>query len=40
MLAKELKLKKTEEHAGNIDKKVSVEEDKLNQLVRDQVDGK
>jgi hypothetical protein len=40
MLAKELKLKKAEEHAGNIDKKVSVEEDKLNQLVRDQVDGK
>jgi hypothetical protein len=40
MLAKKLKLKKAEEHAGNIDEKVAIEEDKLNQLVRDQVDGK
>lgn len=44
MISKEkgenLKLKKAEIHAGNIEKNVSVEEKKLNQLVQDKVDGK
>lgn len=39
-IAKELKLKKATEHAGNIDKKVAIEEVKLNQLVKDHVEGK
>ncbi|WP_281636265.1 hypothetical protein [Flavobacterium marginilacus] len=44
MISKEkgenLKLKKAEIHAGNIEKNVFVEEKKLNQLVQDRVDGK
>lgn len=36
----ELKLKKAEVHAANIEKNVAVEETKLNQLVQDRVDGK
>lgn len=38
--AEELKLKKAEERATNIETKVAVEEEKLNQLIRDKVDGK
>lgn len=38
--ADELKLKKAQEHAANIDIKIAVEEEKLNQLVQDKVDGK
>ena len=38
--AKDLKLKKATEHAGNIDKRVAIEEGKLNQLVKEQVDGR
>ena len=38
--ADELKLKKAEERAANIDKKVAIEEGKLNQLIQDKVDGK
>jgi hypothetical protein len=36
----ELKLKKAEIRATNIEKKISIEEEKLNQLVQDKVDGK
>lgn len=36
----ELKLKKAEERASNIDAKVAVEERKLSQVIQDQVDGK
>jgi hypothetical protein len=39
-LGKDLKLKKATEHAGNIDKRVAIEEGKLNQLVKEQVDGR
>lgn len=39
-IAEELKLKKAEERAANIDEKVLVEEEKLNQLIQDKVDGK
>lgn len=35
-----LKLKIAEEHAANIENKVAVEEEKLNQLIQDKVDGK
>ncbi|GEC71108.1 hypothetical protein SAMN05443543_101374 [Flavobacterium flevense] len=38
--AAELKLKKAQEHATNIETKVAVEQEKLNQLVQDKVDGK
>lgn len=38
--AKDLKLKKATEHAGNIDKRVAIEEEKLNQLIKDQIEGK
>lgn len=38
--ADDLKLKKAAVHAANIDSKVSVQEEKLNQLVQDKVDGK
>ena len=38
--AEELKLKKAEERAANIETKVAIEEDKLNQLIQDKVDGK
>jgi len=38
--AAELKLNKAQEHAANIEKKVAVEQEKLNQLVQDNVDGK
>ncbi|MGO4822683.1 MULTISPECIES: hypothetical protein [unclassified Flavobacterium] len=38
--AEDLKLKKAEERATNIDTKVAIEEEKLNQLIQDQVDGK
>ena len=38
--AAELKLKKAQEHAANIEKRVAVEQEKLNQLVQDKVDGK
>ena len=38
--AEELKLKKAQVHADNIEKKVAIEEGKLNQLVQDKVDGK
>ena len=38
--AEELKLKKAEERAANIDTKVAIEEGKLNQLIQDKVDGK
>ena len=38
--ADDLKLKKAAVHAANIDAKVSVQEEKLNQLVQDKVDGK
>ena len=38
--AEELKLKKAEERAAMIDKKVTIEEGKLSQLVQDKVDGK
>ena len=38
--AKDLKLKKATEHARNIDKRVAIEEGKLNQLVKEQVDGR
>ena len=38
--ATELKLKKAQEHAVNIETKVAVEQEKLNQLVQDKVDGK
>ncbi|WP_426095950.1 coiled-coil domain-containing protein [Flavobacterium sp. DSR2-3-3] len=36
----ELKLKKAEERAANIETKVAIEEGKLNQLIQDKVDGK
>ncbi|AWG23524.1 hypothetical protein FFWV33_01165 [Flavobacterium faecale] len=39
-VAKEVKLTKATEHANTIDKKVAIEEAKLNQLVKDQVEGK
>jgi hypothetical protein len=35
----EIKLKKAEEHATNIDGKVAIEEEKLSQLVQNKVDG-
>ena len=38
--AEELKLKKAEERAAKIDEKVIIEEEKLNQLIQDRVDGK
>lgn len=38
--AEELKLKKAEERANNIETKVAIEEGKLNQLIQDKVDGK
>jgi hypothetical protein len=38
--AKELKFKKAEERAANIDAKVVIEEVKLSQLIQDKVDGK
>ncbi|RVT78682.1 OmpH family outer membrane protein [Flavobacterium sufflavum] len=38
--AAELKLRKAQEHAANIETKVAVEQEKLNQLVQDKVDGK
>lgn len=38
--AEELKLKIAQERANNIEAKVAVEEEKLNQLVQDKVDGK
>lgn len=38
--AEELKLEKAKNHAANIETKVAVEEQKLNQLIQDQVDGK
>jgi hypothetical protein len=38
--ADELKLKIAEERAANIETKVAIEEEKLNQLVQDKVDGK
>ena len=38
--ADELKLKKAEERATNIETKVAIEEGKLNQLIQDKVDGK
>lgn len=38
--AAELKLKKAEERAATIETKVAVEQEKLNQLVQDKVDGK
>jgi ribosomal protein S20 len=38
--AEELKLKKAEECAANIDAKVAIEEGKLSQLIQDKVDGK
>jgi hypothetical protein len=38
--ADELKLEKAKQHAANIDAKVVVEEEKLNQLIQDKVDGK
>jgi len=38
--AEDLKLKKAEIHVANIEKKVAIEEKKLNQLVQDKVDGK
>ncbi|TDD78705.1 hypothetical protein [Flavobacterium caseinilyticum] len=38
--ADDLKLKKAAVHAANIDAKVSVQEEKLNQLIQDKVDGK
>jgi hypothetical protein len=38
--AEELKLKKAEERAANIETKVAIEEGKLNQLIQDKVDGK
>ena len=38
--AEELKLEKAKQHADKIETKVAVEEQKLNQLIQDQVDGK
>jgi hypothetical protein len=38
--AEELKLKKAEVHAANIETNVTIEQTKLNQLVQDKVDGK
>jgi hypothetical protein len=38
--AEELKLKIAQERANNIERKVAIEEEKLNQLVQDKVDGK
>ncbi len=38
--AKEMKMKKAEEHANTIESKIAIEEQKLNQLIQDQVDGK
>lgn len=38
--AEELKLKMAQERASNIETKVALEEEKLNQLVQDKVDGK
>ena len=38
--AEKIKLEKAQVHAKNIDAKVAIEEDKLNQLVQDKVDGK
>jgi hypothetical protein len=38
--AEELKLKKAEDRAANIEKKIIIEELRLNQLIQDKVDGK
>lgn len=39
-IAKEMKMKKAEDRANIIDSKIAIEEQKLNQLIQDQVDGK